>query len=318
MSDEIIIECPSCDSELEIPIEFLGETLECPSCEAPIELPSAADAGLEESAPEPEPEPEEVEDIKPRSPRGRGATASGRKKMKKSAGRSGRKSSRASREEEPEEEPEEAASGRRSRKGRGGKAPRGKGKDKGKGKKSRREAAEEPEEFDGDIGDLVAPMAGVAGWMKFLGVMMILAGIGSLVFLLVGVFFIICGILLFGAASLFQHASRKGSAKSFKQGLGKLALMIKMLAIAQLCMLIVSVVMSLVVPGLIAAKMMGGGEPVQYDINGEVITMPMDGNDASDMLGDGFGTDTDSSDATGADPLGGAGAADSVAEDPLF
>jgi len=43
MSD-ITITCPSCDQELEVPQELLGQVVDCPACEQSIQLPAPAPA----------------------------------------------------------------------------------------------------------------------------------------------------------------------------------------------------------------------------------------------------------------------------------
>ena len=259
MSDEIIIECPSCDSSLEIPVEFLGETLECPSCEAPIELPTAEEAGLvDEVEPEPEPEP---------APAARTRRSSGGRKKTVRSGKSSR--SRRGGDEEAEED----------RGGRSGRGKKGRGGKKGKGGRSSRRGGDEvAEEFDGDVASLAAPMAKVAGWMKFLGILMIISGV-PMVLGLVGILYIVIGMALMGSAKLFEKAERDNSAKAMKQGVAKLAGMFKLMAITTLVIIILYV---LVIPFMLLPMILGARDRAM-DIKAQADSM-----NATEMMGDAF------------------------------
>jgi len=115
------------------------------------------------------------------------------------------------------------------------------------------------------VKDLSSPLFEAKGWMKFLGVLMIIYGI-IMVFTIVGI--LVCwlpiwlGVLLFQAASGTEGAHQMGEKTEFFKSLSKLKTYFTIQGILVLIMLILSIVMMFVVgtAGLMGVlSEMGGG-----------------------------------------------------------
>jgi hypothetical protein len=122
-----------------------------------------------------------------------------------------------------------------------------------------------PPSGDQLVRDLSSPLFEAKGWMKFLGVLMIIGGVLQAL-TVVGI--IICwlpiwlGVLLFQAASGSEGAHQMGNKSEFYKSLSKLKTYFTIQGILVLIMIILSIVMMFVVgtAGLLGAlSELGGG-----------------------------------------------------------
>ncbi|MBM3308344.1 MAG: DUF5362 domain-containing protein [Candidatus Eisenbacteria bacterium] len=112
------------------------------------------------------------------------------------------------------------------------------------------------------IRDIAKPLFEAKGWMKFLGVLMIIYG-ALVACTLVGIVFawipIWLGILLFSAGTKANEAFRSGNAAELVAGLGKIKTFFMIYGILALIGVAVTIIMMLVWGATIFALVAGGG-----------------------------------------------------------
>ena len=118
---------------------------------------------------------------------------------------------------------------------------------------------------------MAKPLASSAGWIKFLGVLLIIMGvlnILSVAGIIFGVLSLIMGLMLTKGAGFIREAAKTGDPRAMKDGLTKIGSYFKMSGILVLIMLLayLAIIPAVAIPALIASRSAAKGmQQMQMD-----------------------------------------------------